>query len=126
MCQSLHRIVPGDAVRTDRRLQTRADTERALFVAVAQPALSNSYATQIQQAAAVSMMLRYLLIQFTTLMVFISSVIDIQRSKCTVLISVGLLPGQQTVWVVTWTEECIRVECQSMNCKITSNSLYVI
>ena len=116
MCQSLHRIVPGDAVRADRRLQTRADTERALFVAVAlavaQPALSNSYAMQIQQAAAVSMMLSYLLIQFTTLMVFISSVIDIQRSKCTVLISVGLLPGQQTVWVVTWTEECIRVECQ--------------
>jgi len=116
MCQSLHRIVPGDAVGTDRRLQTRADTERALFVAVAlavaQPALSNSYAMQIQQAAAVSMMLRYLLIQFTTLMVFISSVIDIQRSKCTVLIFVGLLPGQQTVWVVTWTEECIRVECQ--------------
>ena len=129
MCQSLHRIVPGDAVGTDRRLQTRADTERALFVAVAlavaQTALSNTCATQIQQSAAVGMMLRNLLIQFTTSTFFISSVIDIQSSKCTVLITVGLLAGQQTVWVFTWTHECIPVEWKSMHCKNTLNSLYV-
>jgi len=113
MCQSLHRIVPGDCVGTDRRLQTRADKERVSFVAVAlavaQTALSNTYATQIQQSTVASMMLSNLLIKFTNSTVFMSSLIDIQRSKCTVLVAVGLLAGQQTVLVFTWTQQCVRV-----------------